>query len=218
MRIIAGQYRRRKLKPNPGNTTRPITDRAKESLFTYIEGRLPGARVADIFAGTGSLGLESLSRGAVAATFFEKDRQAVSLLRENVAHVGVEDQSLVWPTDILRCSFRPKNAEFAVPWNVIFFDPPYRMVEDLQPGSWMWRCVERLARAETVADHALLVFRTPKRAKFDFPDLWERGEPLQITSMTMHLFTKPAGVTRYRDAGLAEAETSDAVHGDQPAG
>ncbi|MGD9854019.1 MAG: RsmD family RNA methyltransferase, partial [Planctomycetaceae bacterium] len=64
MRIIAGKYRRRKLLTKPGLTTRPITDRAKEPLFERLESHLEGARVADVFAGTGTLGLESLSRGA----------------------------------------------------------------------------------------------------------------------------------------------------------
>lgn len=195
MRIIAGQYRRRKLKPNPGQTTRPITDRAKETLFCLIEQRLQGAKVADIFSGTGSLGLEALSRGAAAATFMERDRKAVELLRENIAHIGVEDSTLVWPADILRSSFRPKNADFAVPWSVIFFDPPYRMVEDLKPKTPMWKTVERLAASESVADGALLIFRTHKRSKFDFPDAWIREEPIEITSMAMHMFVKPTSVT-----------------------
>lgn len=199
MRIIAGQYRRRKLKANPGSTTRPITDRAKETLFELIAQRLVGAKVADVFSGTGSLGLEALSRGAVAATFLERDRKALELLRENVAHVGVEEQSLIWPADILRCSFRPKNADFATPWNVVFFDPPYCMVQDLKPGATLWKAIERMAWSESVADEALLIFRTPKRANFDFPDVWVREEPLVITSMAMHLFTKPAGTTRPRD-------------------
>lgn len=207
MRIISGQYRRRKLKPNPGQTTRPITDRAKETLFCRIEQRLPGAKVADVFSGTGSLGLESLSRGAAAATFLERDRKAVELLRENISHVGVEDQTLVWPADILRCSFRPKKAEFAVPWSVVFFDPPYKMVKDLQAGSTFWKMVERLARSESVADNALLVFRTPKRAEFEFPDVWVREEPLIITSMAMHLFTKPEGVTKVRETSEESADT-----------
>ena len=200
MRIISGEYRRRKLKPNPGQTTRPITDRAKETLFCRIEQRLPGAKVADVFSGTGSLGLESLSRGAAAATFLERDRKAVELLRNNIDHVGVKDKALVWATDILRCSFRPKNADYAVPWSVVFFDPPYKMVQDLVRGSAFWKMVERLARSESVADNALLIFRTPKRAEFEFPEIWVREEPLIITSMAMHLFTKPEGVTRVRES------------------
>lgn len=210
MRIIAGQYRRRKLKPNPGKTTRPITDFAKESLFTLIEQRMPGAHVADIFSGTGSMGLEALSRGAISATFMERDRKAVELLRENIAHIGVEDASLVWATDILRCSFRPKNAEAFVPWNVIFFDPPYKMVNDLTSKSAFWKTIERLARTDAVADNALLIFRTPKRAEFDFPEVWHREEPVEITRMMMHLFTKPVGVTTYRNADQpSESDTNE---------
>ena len=189
MRIISGEFRRRKLQPNPGQTTRPITDRAKESLFANIEWRLPGAKVADVFAGTGSLGLESVSRGAAAATFLEADRTALDLLRQNVENVGAAERSLVWPADILRCSWKPKNAEPFTPWTLIFFDPPYRMVRDMKPGKPIWTSLERMARTGVAADDALLIFRTPKRDTFEMPAEWQRREPLMITSMAMHLFT-----------------------------
>ena len=135
MRIIAGRFRRRTLKTNPGHTTRPITDRVKESLFEHLADVIPGAHVADIFAGTGTLGLESLSRGAVHATFIERDRKAVELLRENVAKLEVEDETLVWPADVTKCSFRPKGGAEDTPWNVIFFDPPYRFVQYIKRGT-----------------------------------------------------------------------------------
>ncbi|MDB5305247.1 MAG: rsmD, partial [Phycisphaerales bacterium] len=74
MRIISGEFRGRKLLPPEGDVTRPITDRVKQSLFDILTPLLPDARVYDCFAGTGSMGLESLSRGAAHATFFEADR------------------------------------------------------------------------------------------------------------------------------------------------
>ena len=192
MRIISGEFRRRKLHSNPGQTTRPITDRAKESLFANIEWRLPGAKVADVFAGTGSLGLESLSRGATAATFLEADRVALDLLRQNVDSLGAEDRAMIWPSDILRCSWKPKNAEDFTPWTIIFFDPPYRMVGDMRPGRPIWKTLERMARSGVAANDALLIFRTPKRDTFEMPAAWVRQEPLFITSMAMHLFTLDA--------------------------
>ena len=189
MRIISGEFRRRRLHANPGQTTRPITDRAKESLFSNIEWRMAGARVADVFCGTGSLGLESLSRGATSATFLEQDRPALELLRQNIEHVGAEDRAMVWPADILRCSWKPKNAEAFTPWTVIFFDPPYRMVNDMKPGKPIWTSLERMARTGVAAEDALLIYRTDKRAEFDMPAAWVRQEPLIITSMAMNLFT-----------------------------
>ena len=91
MRIVAGRLKRRKLRTNPGLVTRPITDRAKEMLFDRL-GTFDGERVADVFAGTGTIGLEALSRGASRVVFVEQDRLAHELLRENVAALGVEDR------------------------------------------------------------------------------------------------------------------------------
>ena len=126
MRIIRGRFGRRKLLSNPGDTTRPITDKVKESLFEYLEDELQGARVADIFAGTGTIGLESLSRGATSIVFFERDRKAVELLRKNVATLKIEDETLCWATDVMKTSFRPKNCEGMTPFDIAFFDPPSR--------------------------------------------------------------------------------------------
>src|SRR3954463_11454418 len=88
MRIIAGEFRGRRLLPPEGDTTRPITDRAKQSLFDILAPRIEGSRVYDCFAGTGSMGLECLSRGAAAVTFFESDRSALARLRKNIDAVG----------------------------------------------------------------------------------------------------------------------------------
>ena len=207
MRIISGEYRRRRLHANPGQTTRPITDRAKESLFSNIEWRLPGARVADVFAGTGSLGLEAVSRGAAAATFLERDRMALGLLRQNIEHVGVDNRTMVWPADILRCSWKPKNAEAFTPWTVIFFDPPYAMVEDMKPGRPIWTTLERMARTGVAADDALLIFRTPRQARFAMPAAWQPQEPLIITSMAMNLFLLRPGGSSEEPPSAAEPTT-----------
>ena len=92
MRIIAGEFRGRKLLPPQGQQTRPITDRVKQSLFDILAPSIEGAVVFDCFAGTGSLGLEALSRGASRAVFFERDRSAVRLLQENIRALGVSDR------------------------------------------------------------------------------------------------------------------------------
>src|SRR6476661_4896686 len=102
MRIIAGEFRGRRLLPPEGDVTRPITDRVKQSLFDILTPLLPDARVYDCFAGTGSMGLECLSRGAASAVFFETDRSAVAWLRKNIAALGVEDRSQVIAQDLFR--------------------------------------------------------------------------------------------------------------------
>src|SRR5438045_2912598 len=89
VRIIAGEFRGRQLLGPQGDATRPITDRAKQSLFDILTPIIPGANVYDLFSGTGSLGLESLSRGAKFASFFEIDRSAIARLSQNVAALQV---------------------------------------------------------------------------------------------------------------------------------
>src|SRR5918997_2078096 len=95
MRIIAGEFRGRKLLPPGGDVTRPVTDRVKQSLFDILTPLLDNAIVYDCFAGTGSMGLECLSRGARRAVFFEADRSAMERLRKNIATLGVADRATV---------------------------------------------------------------------------------------------------------------------------
>ncbi len=187
MRIIAGKYRRRKLLTNTGLTTRPITDRVKEPLFERLTSRLEDARVADIFAGTGTLGLEALSRGARSVVFVEQDRKAVELLNRNVAAIGCEADCLCWRTDVFRSSFRPKNVPGFLPFDVIFFDPPYRMIESLQAGSPLYRSLERLARSTVSADNAMLCLRTPEGSEFVLPPAWVKERGLTMSNMDIHL-------------------------------
>src|SRR5882724_11027113 len=102
VRVIAGEFRGRQLLGPHGDVTRPITDRAKQSLFDVLTPILPDANVYDLFSGTGSLGLESLSRGAKFASFFEIDRQAIARLSQNVAALQVSNRSRIVPGDIFR--------------------------------------------------------------------------------------------------------------------
>lgn len=193
MRIISGRFRRRKLLANPGLTTRPITDFVKESLFTRLEEQLAGQRVADIFAGTGTIGLEALSRGAASVVFLEKDPKAIDLLKRNVASLGAEAQAacLCWNADIFRCSFRPKgNSASFVPFDWVFFDPPFAMVEDLAPGSELFRVLKQLAREDVSALNARLVMRTPDAAQFVMPDVWELEHHWPFSHMEIFVYRK----------------------------
>ena len=182
MRIIAGKYRRRKLLTNPGLTTRPYTDRMKERLFENLGGELHEERVADIFAGTGNIGLESLSRGASSVVFIEKDKHAVELLKENVAKLKLETETFCWKTDVKTCSFRPKGLEQFYPYDLIFFDPPYPMVKSIVPGQPLFRSLQRLAREEISAEDVRLILRTPDHAEWVCPFEWEIDWTLQDSS------------------------------------
>lgn len=192
MRIVAGRFRRRKLLSNPGLVTRPITDRVKEILFERLGEELDEARVADVFAGTGTLGLEALSRGAKSVVFVEADRKAHELLETNVGKLGVESETLCWRADVMRCSFRPKGVPEFLPFDVIFFDPPYRMVPYIKPGDSLFKALERLTRPDVSSPEALLVFRTPEQAEFTLPDAWSIERTLDVSSMNIHLARKQA--------------------------
>lgn len=126
MRIVGGRYRGHPLKA-PKSGTRPTTDRTREAIFNLVLARLDlgGARVLDLFAGSGALGLEALSRGAAHATFVEKAGEALRVLRANAATLGVADVCTVHRSDVLRFLEGKPPSGFAV----IFADPPYALAE-----------------------------------------------------------------------------------------
>jgi 16S rRNA (guanine(966)-N(2))-methyltransferase RsmD len=133
MRIIAGEFRGRKLLGPESEVTRPVTDRVKQSLFDILTPYMDGARVYDCFAGTGSMGLECLSRGVSHVTFFEADGSAVDRLKRNMDTVKVKDRSTVISSDLFKWFDRSKgNGDI----DLIFLDPPYRFLteraDDLQ--------------------------------------------------------------------------------------
>lgn len=190
MRIIAGKYRRRKLLSNPGETTRPITDRAKESLFQNIEHWLEDKKVADIFAGTGSLGLEALSRGASGAIMIEKDLSAFELLKQNVAMLGIEEIALCWRADVFRCSFKPTGVPHLTPLDVIFFDPPYKMAKEISPGRPLYQALLRLAKSNVSSVQARLLYRISEFEEYEFPSCWQMIEEMKISKMKIIVFEK----------------------------
>lgn len=194
MQIVAGRFRHRKLLTTPGQTTRPILTRVKVSLFDRLQPELQGARVVDIFAGTGTLGFEALSRGAASVVFIENDVKAVELLRQNVRSLRVEAETVCWMTDVDRCSFRPKRADGLLPYDVVFFDPPYPVTRHLHKGHMLHRAITRLARDGISSPQALLVLRCEKDTQFDMPDVWQLEKFLDYSSMEVHLFRRAASV------------------------
>ena len=119
MRIIAGKYRGRVLAEFRGRDVRPTSDRAKESLFQILAPRLAGARVLDLFCGSGALGLESLSRGAAEAVFNDCSRESLTLLHKNLTALG--ERAAVYCLDYRACLRQAEGA-----FDLIFADPPYR--------------------------------------------------------------------------------------------
>jgi len=130
MRIIAGKYRGRKLLPPASDLTRPITDRVKQSLFDILQPRIEGSRVYDCFAGTGSMGLECLSRDATAVTFFEADRSALSRLQRNIEAIEEKDRATIVRGDLFQWFDRPTAIADEARIDLVFLDPPYRFLTE----------------------------------------------------------------------------------------
>ena len=118
MRVIAGEFRSRKLKSLPGAATRPTPDRLRETLFDILQTRIAGATFADAYAGTGAVGLEALSRGARHVWFLERGRAALEVIRENLRTLAAEDRSTVLAGPVLLTL--PRQAA-----DIVFLDPPY---------------------------------------------------------------------------------------------
>lgn len=167
MRIVGGSFRGRRLaalgKGDAGAHLRPTSDRVRESLFSMLDGGrfgdpIDGAVVLDLFAGTGALGLEALSRGALSVTFVDDGRVAQRLLAENIVTLGVKETTRVLRTTALRLPEAP------TPANLIFLDPPYgknlgaKALDTAKTQGW-------------VADGALIVWE--ERGPQDAPEGFE---------------------------------------------
>lgn len=120
MRIVAGQSRGVRLKTLPGEDTRPTLERVKEGMFSAIHFILPGAKVLDLFAGSGQLGLEALSRGAKMCTFVDESQEAARVLRQNCERAGFLDSARIVRQDYREFLRRSKEQ-----FDVVFLDPPY---------------------------------------------------------------------------------------------
>jgi 16S rRNA (guanine966-N2)-methyltransferase len=123
MRVIAGRYGGRRLQAPPGEGTRPTSDRVREALFSVLGARVEGARVLDLFAGSGALGIEALSRGAAEATFVDSAPTAIRAVRANLEALGAEAQ--VRRADARR--FLGSASAAARQYDLVFLDPPYRL-------------------------------------------------------------------------------------------
>ena len=159
MRIVAGVWRGRGLVAPPGTTTRPTSDRVRQAVFDMLlhapwggRGAVEGARVLDVFAGTGAMGLEALSRGAADAVFMEADKAALAALRANIVGCRAEAQCRVLAVNAVA----PPTGQ---PCGLVFLDPPYgqglvgRALMSLAAAGWL--AADALVVAETGRDEAL---------------------------------------------------------------
>ena len=120
MRIIAGEYKGRKLESPADNAVRPTSDKVKEALFSILADRMWGSRVLDLFSGTGNLGIEALSRGAAECVFCDSSRESLRLIKANIAHCKAEEGARVVPGD-----FKKTLMNLDGQFDIILLDPPY---------------------------------------------------------------------------------------------
>ena len=157
MRVIAGKAKGKKLKSPQGNT-RPLTDRVREALFNILQTRVADCHFLDLFAGTGSVGLEALSREAQAATFVELDRKTISVLRQNIETCGFKESAEVYAVDVIRgLKILHKNgAQF----DIIFIGAPYD-----SPN--LIKVFEYLGQNELIAERGIVIAEHRKQHQIE---------------------------------------------------
>ena len=170
MRVIAGTYRSRILRSLKGLALRPTSDRLRETLFNVLAPNISGARFADLFAGTGAIGIEALSRGAAEVVFIEKHAPAAALIRKNLDSLGIRSGFTVLPVDVVRglemLASKAKGAKSE--FDFIFLDPPYAAAADYE------RVLGFLGAADVLAPGGVVI--AEHRRKFDLP---EKAEALR---------------------------------------
>lgn len=149
MRVITGKARGVQLKTPEGMLTRPTTDRVKEALFSIIQFEVPGARVLDLFGGTGQLGIEALSRGAKSAVFTDAREDACRLIRENLKRTRLEQDAKVIRSDYLDYLTRCKDK-----FDIIILDPPYAEV-------FLENALKRITEIDILESNGIIITERP---------------------------------------------------------
>jgi 16S rRNA (guanine966-N2)-methyltransferase len=162
MRIIAGTKRGMNILPPKGSETRPITDRVKESIFDVLfkYNLIEGRYVADLFCGTGSFGLEAISRGAKEAVFVDQDRRAIDVLRKNIEKARFESQSKVVCANAFKIG---ASIGIGKKCSLVFVDPPYDLSREVGQKSRLAELLEILP--QQITEDGLVVVRTEKNVK-----------------------------------------------------
>ncbi|THJ24726.1 MAG: 16S rRNA (guanine(966)-N(2))-methyltransferase RsmD [Nitrospira sp. CG24E] len=169
MRVIAGSHRGRRLSGPKGTSLRPTSDKVRQAIFSILGTQVSGGRFLDLYAGTGAVGIEALSRGASSVTFVESDPKAVKLLQKNLHSCQLLDRAQVHVGQT--ASFLDQKDCWDSPYDVLFADPPYAALDELEIMIHSWRpgllsdratiIIEQDSRTELPAslDHATLVRR-----------------------------------------------------------
>jgi 16S rRNA (guanine966-N2)-methyltransferase len=195
MRVIAGTYRSRILKSLKGLALRPTSDRLRETLFNVLAPNIADSRFIDLFAGTGAIGIEALSRGAAEVVFIENHAPTVTLIRRNLESLGITTGASVLAVDALRglAMLAARKNSGASAFDHIFLDPPYAAAEDYS------RVLEFLSTADLLAPGGVVI--AEHRRNFDLPE-----EPGVIKRFRV-LKQGDAALSFYRRRSEASRET-----------
>jgi 16S rRNA (guanine966-N2)-methyltransferase len=158
MRIIAGKYKGRTISTIEGNETRPVMDRIKETIFNILAHRysLIDIAVLDLFAGSGSFGLEALSRGAKEITFVEKSEETIKYLQSNINKLRCNDQCVIKNMSVK--FFLENNKKN---FDVVFYDPPFKMINPIE-------IINQIYQNNILSEESILIFRSEKKNTFSF--------------------------------------------------
>lgn len=175
LRIIGGRWRGRKVAFAPIEGLRPTGDRLRETLFNWLQFHLPGARCLDLYAGSGALGLEALSRGAAAVDFVELDRGAAQTLRQQLDLLQADGARVHnCPAEVFLC--QPVE-----PFDVIFVDPPF--------ANDLWQnALAGLIEAGCIGDNTLIYVESPRSTPINAPEDWQLEKEKQAGQVCMRLF------------------------------
>jgi len=173
MRIIAGTFRSRQLKSLKGMALRPTSDKLRETLFNVLGDLVAGARFVDLFAGTGAVGIEALSRGAQEVIFVEKHPPAVALIKKNLASLEIRNGTRVLTMDALQALKRlAEPAATRVRIDILFLDPPY--AEEAQYAN----VLSFLGNANLLAQHAVVI--AEHQRSLDLPESFGKLERVRV--------------------------------------
>ncbi|OGD28903.1 MAG: 16S rRNA (guanine(966)-N(2))-methyltransferase RsmD [Candidatus Aminicenantes bacterium RBG_13_63_10] len=158
LKVIRGRFKGKRLKRVSDPRVRPMPDKLKEALFHVLEPEVRGARVLDGFAGTGSVGIEALSRGAESVVFVEEFPAAASVLRHNLARCGAEDQAEVVVREFNRAVIQ--FGKDRIRFDLIFLDPPYRLLDERDPLKVIWK-------REVLEEGGRIILRRHRKTRFE---------------------------------------------------
>ena len=153
MRVISGKARGIKLVSLDGETTRPTLDRVKEALFSKIQFELEGATILDLFAGSGSLGIEALSRGAAKAVLCDNSFDAIKIIEENLKRTNLKENATVIKKDYIKCL-----EDLDMKFDIIFIDPPYKL-------DYAALAVDKIFSLNLLADNGYIIVETDDEKK-----------------------------------------------------